>query len=94
MYLEKLVRLVNNKPLDPGEIDERRLVVDHVDQAVGRADQDVVLGLAGLRPLCFHLRILRLLTTVVDPDPGGQLIPDPDPTWTFLCSLKIMCYCR
>jgi hypothetical protein len=64
-YLEKLVGLVNDKPLDPGEIDQRRLVVDHVDEAVGRADQDVVLGLARLRPLCFHLSIIRLLTSVV-----------------------------
>ncbi len=85
MYLEKLVRLVNDEPLDPGEIDERRLVVDHVDEAVGRADQDVVLGLAGLRPLCFHLRILRLLTSVVDPAGSGSYL-------NILCSLKIMCY--
>ena len=31
-------------------------MVDHVDQAVGRTDQDIVPGLAGLGTLSFHLR--------------------------------------
>ncbi len=59
-------------------------MVDHVDQAVGRADQDVMLGLAGLGPLCFHLRILRLLTSVADPDRGGKLITGPAGSGSYL----------